>query len=147
MEYNEKQIQEMAKCMCSSYESKKGCKTCPTNWCYADECATMAYCNDYRKVDKDSVVLSKEEYQRNLNNSFNFGREENKKYYDNYVIPQKTKETANNILNEIECFLWETAINYPKDFEFCENIYRSIKEHFQNKYGVGIKENQNETII
>ena len=54
---DEKMIKEMAKCMCSSYESGKGCNTCPTNWCYADECATMAFCNGYRKLPKNSVVI------------------------------------------------------------------------------------------
>ena len=64
MKDDEKQIEEMAKVMCSSYESGKGCKTCPTNWCYADECATMAYYNDYRKILKDEVVLNKYEYEQ-----------------------------------------------------------------------------------
>ena len=67
-------IEEMAKCMCSSYESQKGCKTCPTNWCYADECATMAYYNNYRKIDKDSVVLSKPEKQKLLHEMYEQGK-------------------------------------------------------------------------
>ena len=92
------------------------------------------------KIDKDSIVLSKEEYERNLNNSFNFGKEDNKKYYDNYVVPQKIRETAKDIINELECFFWETAINDTKYFDLYESLYRSIKEHFKNKYGV-TKEN------
>jgi hypothetical protein len=59
---NQNEVEEMASVMCSSYKSKKGCKTCPTNWCYADECATMAYCNGYRNC-KDKVVLERKEYE------------------------------------------------------------------------------------
>ena len=61
---DEKLIEEMAKCMCSSYESGKGCNTCPTIWCYADECATRAFCNGYRKLPKNAVVLTRKEYER-----------------------------------------------------------------------------------
>ena len=60
------QIEEMARCMCSSYETEKGCKTCPTNWCYADECATMAFCNGYRKIPEGAVILTREEYKEQL---------------------------------------------------------------------------------
>ena len=56
------------------------------------------------------------------------------------LIRSEKQLMAKDILNEIEGFLWETAINYTKDFDFCESLYRSIKEHFKNKYNV-IKEN------
>jgi hypothetical protein len=45
----DEKIEEMAKCICPSYERKMDCETCPTEWCYAKECATMAFCNGYRK--------------------------------------------------------------------------------------------------
>lgn len=61
-----KQIEEMAKCMCSSYESEKGCKTCPTIWCYAQECATRAFCNGYRKIPEGSIVVDKEYLKKEL---------------------------------------------------------------------------------
>lgn len=47
---------------------------------------------------------------------------------------------AKDILNGLECFFWETAINDTKYFEFYESLYRDIKDIFKNKYGV-IKEN------
>lgn len=115
---NKKQIEEMAKCMCSSYESEKGCKTCPINWCYAQECATMAFCNGYRKIPKDSVVLSREEYEKLKNESIDklfaddtFFKEEfkaNEEYlrkkanrdYIKLVKKQASKETAEYILKE-----------------------------------------------
>lgn len=50
------------------------------------------------------------------------------------------QETAKDILNGLECFFWETAINDTKNFDLYQDLYRSIKEHFKNKYGV-IKEN------
>ena len=45
----EKQIDEMAKVICNSYAEKKYCETCPTPWCYAEECATLLFCAGYRK--------------------------------------------------------------------------------------------------
>ena len=53
---------------------------------------------------------------------------------------QGCQETAKDILNGLECFLWEKAINDTKYFDLYEDLYRSIKEHFKNKYGV-TKEN------
>ncbi len=108
---DEKQIEEMAKCMCSSYESEKGCKTCPTNWCYADECATMAFCNGYRKLPEGAVVLSREEYERiikeneklqNYNDKLSQGI-----YYGNgeqfcSKLIQSRKETAREIFDKIK---------------------------------------------
>lgn len=78
---DKKQIEEMAKCMCSSYESNKGCNTCPTNWCYADECATMAFCNGYRKIPENAVVLSKEMYElyEHHKNNYEVGKRDGSK--------------------------------------------------------------------
>ena len=53
---------------------------------------------------------------------------------------QGSQETAKDILNGLECFFWETAINDTKHFKFYENLYKSIKEIFKNKYGI-TKEN------
>ena len=55
---------------------------------------------------------------------------------------QGSQETAKDILNGLECFLWEKAINDTKFFEFYANLYRDIKDIFKNKYGI-IKENDN----
>lgn len=53
---------------------------------------------------------------------------------------QGSQATAKDILNGLECFLWETAINDTKYFDLYENLYRSIKELINYKYGV-TKEN------
>lgn len=44
-----KQIEEMAKVICKSYAEKRDCETFPTAWCYAEEYATLLYCEGYRK--------------------------------------------------------------------------------------------------
>ena len=49
---------------------------------------------------------------------------------------QGVKEFAKDILNGLECFFWETAINDTKYFDLYEGLYKSIKEHIKNKYGV-----------
>ena len=43
---------------------------------------------------------------------------------------------AKDILTGLECFLWETAINDTKFFDLYQDLYKSIKEHIKNKYGV-----------
>ena len=53
---------------------------------------------------------------------------------------QGSQETAKDILNGLECFLWETAINDTKRFDLYKDLYRSIKEHIKNKYNI-TKEN------
>lgn len=53
---------------------------------------------------------------------------------------QGSQETAKDILNGLECFFWETAINDTKYFDLYEGLYRDIKDIFKNKYGV-TKEN------
>lgn len=54
---------------------------------------------------------------------------------------QGSQETAKDILNGLEWFFWENAINDTKYFDFYENLYRDIKDIFKNKYGIDIKEN------
>ena len=44
-----KRIDEMAQVICKSYAEKRDCETCPTEWCYAAEYATLLYCAGYRK--------------------------------------------------------------------------------------------------
>ena len=53
---------------------------------------------------------------------------------------QGSQETAKDILNGLECFFWETAINDTKNFDLYQSLYRDIKDIFKNKYGV-TKEN------
>lgn len=53
---------------------------------------------------------------------------------------QGSQETAKDILNGLEWFFWETAINDTKYFDFYESLYKSIKELINNKYEI-TKEN------
>lgn len=78
------------------------------------------------------MLQNKENYNFNsvgdeIGNAFNEG------------YKQGSQETAKDILNGLECFLWEMAINDTKYFDFYEGLYKSIKEHIKNKYDVGIK--------
>lgn len=125
---------------------------------------------NYQKVDKDSVVLTKTEKEKLLHEMYEQGRfdaladlDKNGKVvlsHDEFCSMIKTdkeateygqqcwnngktqgiQETAKDILNGLECFFWETAINDTKNFDLCQSLYRSIKEHIKNKYGV-TKEN------
>ena len=124
--------------------------------------------NNVIQIHEDSVVLTKAEKQKLLHEMYEQGkfdaiayldkedrlvlsreelheRDENM-YQTGITMGRKfgSKETAKSILNEIEGFLWETAINDTKFFDLYQSLYRSIKEHIKNKYDVEIKENNNE---
>ena len=62
MKDKEKQIEEMAKIMCSPCPDGKECSG---TWCYKRvlDCANEFYEQGYRKLPEDSVVLSSEEYE------------------------------------------------------------------------------------
>ena len=85
--------------------------------------------NENKRLQNDCADIAKD-YQ------------EMAKFYDEKCeeCERISKKTANDILNELEGFLWETAINDTKFFDLYQSLYRSIKEHIKNKYGV-IKEN------
>ena len=106
----------------------------------AKEIAKALVILGYQKVGEDQVVISKEEYE-----VLKIKAKE-KHWLETCMSVWKTakidgsQETAKNILNELEWFLWETAINDTKNFDLYQDLYRSIKEYFKNKYGV-IKEN------
>ena len=116
-----------------------------------------------KELPKDSVVLTKAEKQKLLHEMYEQGRfdaladiekegkvvlakEEYKKLchlayfgYDD-AYEKGGQDTAKDILNGLECFFWETAINDTKNFDLYQNLYRDIKDIFKNKYGV-TKEN------
>lgn len=52
------------------------------------------------------------------------------------IFVKEHQKTTKDILNELEGFFWETAINDTKYFDLYQNLYRSIKEFLGNKYGV-----------
>ena len=127
----EKQIEEMASVMCSSYKSKKGCKTCPTNWCYAEECATMAYCNGYRNV-KDKVLLSKEELNMligNIEKASEIKEEE---------LKQVRKKMIKEIFDYIESALKNEEPSYTIEIDVIRNIMKELTE----QHGVDVEENE-----
>ena len=70
-----KQIEEMAKVICKSYEQKKDCETCPTEWCYAEEYATALFCNNYLKQSRGEWKQAYNSFPRyvctNCNHLFN----------------------------------------------------------------------------
>ena len=60
--------------------------------------AKTLYDKDFRIVDKDSVVLSREE----LNEIINQTKETEKNYYKKVVIPQARNETAEKIYQQLQ---------------------------------------------
>lgn len=112
---DEKMIKEMAKCMCSSYESGKGCNTCPTNWCYADECATNAFCNGYRKLPKNAIVLEKDEYETEQR-AIKYWKKRAKMWRQ--AAHEIRKETAREIRNKFRELLSQYCEKMTRDFAF-----------------------------
>lgn len=111
--------------------------------------ATWLVNANYQKVDENSVVLTKEEYEYFMNDR-DYWQEQYYKENEKYIkfigeklpelLDNNGKETAKNILNGLECFFWETAINDTKYFDLYQNLYLDIKDIFKNKYGI-TKEN------
>lgn len=135
MENKEKQIEEMAKIMCSPCPDGKECSG---TWCYKRvlDCANEFYEQGYCKILKGSVVLSKEEWE-NLckeKNDYKQRFESSEKRYEQLVqssceaLEKKGKETAVKILK----WLVETGvINTAPD---------TTKMYFKEEFGVEIKE-------
>lgn len=62
MKDKEKQIKEMAKDCCKSYER---CKPCNCLDCVKRSVFAKAISKGYRKLPEDSVVLTREEFEKN----------------------------------------------------------------------------------
>ena len=165
MKDREKRINEMSRDMCFHTNCSVAGRcyelNCETTW-LAEKLVNL----NYQKINEDDIIISKKEYERL--HSIEIAFEEFTKpdvtiipteEYEILKIKEKEKhwlntcmsvwqnakidgsqEAAKNILNELECFLWETAINDTKYFDLYQSLYRSIKEHIKNKYGV-TKEN------
>lgn len=99
-----------------------------------DECGKWEYCPSERFeiIPEDSVVLSKEEYTKNLNTHYYMGQQETEVYYETIKIPQANKETAQKILNEIDC----VPTNEVNEL----NHLRLLKMNIAKQFGVEIKE-------
>ena len=145
---NKEMIEEMAKVIKSANEIN--CiRTCDTCGYYDDDSkcisfgqAIALYEQGYRKLPKDSVVLSKEEYEKLKNESIDklfaddkFFKEEfkaNEEYlqkranrdYVKLVKKQARKETAEKILNEVNRIVNKYQIKVNRnDYELFGFIY------------------------
>ena len=96
LQESQSQIEELAKVLCPSYENKKDCETCPTEWCQAEEYAVMAICNGYRKIPEipKNTVLTNNDIAELLS----------------IVARDTRKETAEKIAHAIEALLKERFI-------------------------------------
>ena len=123
MKDKEKQIEEMAKITCTNVA--KNCIDCEDCSEYSD-CILVAhainlYDDNYRKIPKDSVVLSREEYEElKTEKDFNYGYHEGERnmeaYYENIKLPEERKETAEKILNEFTEMLKEKIYEKEKGY-------------------------------
>ena len=122
----DKQIEEMAQ---DIYEQK----SCDTS--FKENCKILAYdlvTLGYQKIDKDSVVLSREEQEKILT-----ATEKRIKELKRQIL-QARKETAEKILNELLDFVngwFEGVENNDFGVEF-----NRISKDLAEKYGVKIKE-------
>ena len=143
MKDKEKRIIETAKDMCFHADS---CIVGAEDRCYKQNCETTWVAEklldlNYQKVSSDDIIISKKEYDRFKKQDLFFKDFTIIEVLENQC-KQARQETAKDILNGLEWFFWETAINDTKYFDFYENLYRSIEELIKNKYGVDAKENQ-----
>ena len=155
MEDREKRIIEIAKDMCFHADScivgaeDRCCKrNCETTW-LAEKLVDL----NYQKVNADDIVVPKDEYRyiKDMADRYDpfwfcaFGGcegacKECKDTCEMSIFVKERQKTAKDILNGLECFFWETAINDTKRFDLYQDLYRSIKEHIKNKYNI-TKEN------
>ena len=106
-------IEEMAKEImkpqdCKGYEDNRGCYFSNGKGC--DKCKTERHENaqimadhlynaGYRKLPKNSVVLSKEEYDKLYQKGYDDGKEFAEKFYKPLVKAETSKETAEKFVN------------------------------------------------
>lgn len=119
------------------------CKNCNILDNYTDEQLKGLYCSevkiaeniynaDYRKIDKDSVVLSKEEWRKyvdNENEAYYRGQHETEVYYKNIQIPKERKETAEKIYTKLkDSFLINSDNRYALKLWIEEQFNIKIKD-------------------
>lgn len=118
-----KQIEELANILCDRCMEINKSSACP----YYDErsCfenrkkeATYYYEQGYRKINKDSVVLSRKKYFNLIHENYFLGQDEIRFYYQNIKIPQERKETT------------------EKDFNLIIRALEERKERVKSFYGV-----------
>ena len=96
---------------------------------YTVDCSYTAYKlieQGWIKSDKDSVVLSREEFSKALTDNFNMGKKEAQFYSERVIIPITRKETVREILNAVDNESNGQTI--------------SITNYLRKKYGVEVEE-------
>lgn len=83
--------------------------------------------------DKDSIVLSMEEFSKALTDNFNMGKKEAQFYSERVVIPTTRKETAEKILRDLYS---EATSNVSETVELTTFQIEQLAKQF----GVEIKE-------
>ena len=131
------QIEEMAVIGCArtpQAHTTEECTKCgfKNGRCNAYRHAEALYNAGYRKIPKDSVVLSREEQERILT-----ATEKRIKELKRQIL-QARKETAEKILNELLDFVngWFEGV---ENNDFCVELNR-ISKDLAKQYGVEIKE-------
>lgn len=85
MKDKEKQIEEMTNIIddCTWVTDENYCESISCEYCHAKR----LYDKGYRKIDKDSVVLSKEEYVKKICEEYENGIKDCKFHYEYMAIP------------------------------------------------------------
>ena len=132
-----KQVEEMAVIGCvrnPQAHTAEECAKCDfkNGQCNSYRQAEALYNAGYRKIPKDSVVLSREEQERILT-----ATEKRIKELKRQIL-QARKETAEKILNELLDFVngWSEGV---ENNDFCVELNR-ISKDLAKQYGVEIKE-------
>ncbi len=137
------EIEKMARKICPRSYTWDTCEGCleyhHATRCYYHEYAEAFINEGYRKVDEDSVVLSKEEYEdykKHVDNcieEYYRGQHEAEVYYKNIQISRERKETAEKILQPLyNACKEDTYGQVVVDFAILENLAK--------QFGVEIKE-------
>ena len=124
---NKEQIEEMANYYCEYCKKQTGEKFCEhidDKSCNIFFEAELFYNAGYRKIPEDSVVLSREEYKRLLDNAIRVDME-----YLDHELAKTRKETAKEIYER----LIELSENPCNDRE---EIYKEVF----GRYGVEVEE-------
>jgi hypothetical protein len=138
MKDKEKQIEEMAKdfkccysCeMFNGYEANGELHNCnceaynkPENCAIARTVAKCLIADGYRKIDKDSVVLSREELEKIKTNNFSYGVE---KGYKSGLL-KASKETAEKFM-VLRGYITKQFHKYHEARDKAESEYKKCKE-------------------
>ena len=132
MENKEKQIEEMAKDYYGySIDLEEDCKFV----------AEEMYDKGHRKLTENSVVLSREEYTKNLNTHYYMGQREVEEEYKTIQIPKERKETAEKAFEITKKIIDKKyAIETPWTRATLSNIINQIEKEFAKQFDVEIKE-------